>query len=183
MGVAKSLKSPRIQKVPREPVKELDLRVLVDASDDAIIRTDLSGTIVSWNMGAEKITGYKAEEILGRSVTVFLTPDHLDEHCENLGGCGAENISRNLRLLAFTRTAIASTFRYYFAGDGLRRQSCRRPHGCRDISKQKSAHEAMRLSEERFVLLSKTHLSWFQSGSATALHLDQFASPTLGSGG
>src|SRR5215472_9215442 len=83
MGVAKSLKSPRIQKVPREPVKELDLRALVDASDDAIIGTDLNGTIVSWNRGAEKITGYKAEEILGRSVTVFLPPDHLDEHSEN----------------------------------------------------------------------------------------------------
>ena len=43
MGVAKSLKSERIPRVPRKPVKEPDLRALVDASNDAIIGTDLAG--------------------------------------------------------------------------------------------------------------------------------------------
>src|SRR5262249_54990970 len=57
---------------------------LVDASDDAIIGTDLDGIIVSWNKGAEKISGYKAEEILGRSASVFVPPDRFNEHTDNL---------------------------------------------------------------------------------------------------
>jgi PAS domain S-box-containing protein len=79
MGVAKSLKSSRIQKVPRKPLKELGLRALVDACDHAIIGTDANGIIVSWNKGAEKICGYKAEEALGRSISILIPPDHPDE--------------------------------------------------------------------------------------------------------
>ena len=79
-----TLISTAIQEVPRELVEDLDLRALVEASDDAIIGTALDGTIVSWNKGAEKICGYKAEEILGRSVSVFVPPDRLGEHYENL---------------------------------------------------------------------------------------------------
>jgi PAS domain S-box-containing protein len=79
-----TLISGTIQEVQRERAGGLDVRALVDASDDAIIGTDLSGIIVSWNKGAEQICGYKAEEILGKSVSVFVPPGHLDEHYENL---------------------------------------------------------------------------------------------------
>src|SRR6476646_11905894 len=73
-----------IQEVSSELGEDLDLRALVEASDDAIIGTEIDGTIVTWNKGAEKICGYKAEEILGRSVSVFVPPDRLGEHFENL---------------------------------------------------------------------------------------------------
>jgi PAS domain S-box-containing protein len=76
--------SSAIQEVQRERSENLDLRALIDASDDAIIGTDINGTILSWNKGAEKITGYKAEEILGRPVSVFVPPDRFPEHTENL---------------------------------------------------------------------------------------------------
>ena len=79
-----TLISSTIQEIPRELGEELDLRALVEASDDAIIGTDVDGTIVSWNKGAEKMCGYKAEEILGRSVSVFVPPERLGEHSENL---------------------------------------------------------------------------------------------------
>jgi PAS domain S-box-containing protein len=46
--------------------EELSLRALVDASDDPIIGQTLDGIIVSWNQGAEKIYGYKPEEVLGK---------------------------------------------------------------------------------------------------------------------
>jgi len=79
-----TLISSTIQEVPRELGEELELRSLVEASDDAIIGTDVDGTIVSWNKGAEKMCGYTAEEILGRSVSMFVPPDRLGEHSENL---------------------------------------------------------------------------------------------------
>lgn len=43
------------------------LASIVDFSDDAIIGKNLAGNIISWNKGAEKIYGYKAEEVLGKT--------------------------------------------------------------------------------------------------------------------
>jgi PAS domain S-box-containing protein len=79
-----TLISHAIQKTQREHGEDLDLRAIVDASDDAIIGTDFDGTIVSWNKGAEKITGYSAEEVLGRPVTVLTPPSYLDEFSRNI---------------------------------------------------------------------------------------------------
>jgi PAS domain S-box-containing protein len=43
------------------------LRLLVDSVQDyALLMLDPEGNVVSWNTGAERIKGYKAEEILGK---------------------------------------------------------------------------------------------------------------------
>jgi PAS domain S-box-containing protein len=62
--------------------EELSLRALVDASHDAIIGKTLDGIIVSWNNGAEKIYGYKVEEVLGKAITVLIPPGHPNEFPE-----------------------------------------------------------------------------------------------------
>lgn len=52
------------------------LASLVDQiSDHAVVGLDLQGTIVSWNAGAEAVTGYAAPEVVGRSWTMFSTED------------------------------------------------------------------------------------------------------------
>jgi PAS domain S-box-containing protein len=38
------------------------------------------GRIESWNSGAERIKGYKAQEILGRSFSIFYTPEEIQFH-------------------------------------------------------------------------------------------------------
>ena len=52
---------------------------IVESSNDAIISKELNGTILTWNQGAERLFGYKAEEVIGQPITVLIPPDRLDE--------------------------------------------------------------------------------------------------------
>jgi len=55
------------------------LAALIESADDAIISKTLEGIITSWNKGAERIFGYTAEEVIGKSVTILIPKDHEDE--------------------------------------------------------------------------------------------------------
>ena len=55
------------------------LAAIVESSSYAIIGRNLNGTIVSWNAGAERLSGYTAHEMLGRPVTLLLPPDRSNE--------------------------------------------------------------------------------------------------------
>ncbi|MCU1295554.1 MAG: hypothetical protein JWP08_4404, partial [Bryobacterales bacterium] len=60
------------------------LAAIVESSDDAIVSKDLSGIIRSWNKGAERIFGYRADEVLGRPVSILAPLERLNEMPEIL---------------------------------------------------------------------------------------------------
>ena len=75
-GVAKR----RILKKTEDLLKETEnsYRRLVEVvTDYGIFMIDPKGNVLSWNIGAQRITGYNAEEIIGKSCGAFFTPEGL----------------------------------------------------------------------------------------------------------
>jgi PAS domain S-box-containing protein len=56
-------------------------RLVLSVRDYAIFLLDPHGHIATWNLGAERIKGYTAQEIIGRHFSVFYTePDRVRDH-------------------------------------------------------------------------------------------------------
>ncbi|MEY2502405.1 MAG: hypothetical protein QOI07_2739 [Verrucomicrobiota bacterium] len=78
------------------------LAAIVESSEDAIIGKDLSGIIQTWNGGAEKIFGYTAAEMIGRSIARLIPVGRLDEEKELL-----EKIKRDESVRPFDSVRLA----------------------------------------------------------------------------
>ncbi len=65
------------------------LASIVESSDDGIIGKSLTGTIMSWNAGAENIYGYGAAEIKGRSIEILAIPSRPNEMSQILANIRA----------------------------------------------------------------------------------------------
>ena len=55
------------------------MAAIVESSEDAIIGKMLDGTMLTWNGGAEKMYGYKADEVKGKSISILIPPYRPDE--------------------------------------------------------------------------------------------------------
>jgi PAS domain S-box-containing protein len=66
--------------VSKQPLENMGdahrLQLLIDAVVDyAIYMIDLDGRVLTWNSGASRLKGYKADEIIGQSFSRFYTPE------------------------------------------------------------------------------------------------------------
>jgi PAS domain S-box-containing protein len=62
----------------RRRIEDEILRILVESVQDyAIFMLSPDGTVGSWNVGAERIKGYRADEIIGRHFSVFYQEDDI----------------------------------------------------------------------------------------------------------
>src|SRR5262245_15415718 len=64
-------------KAERE-IKERFRSLVEGVKDYAIFMLDEHGRVASWNPGAERIKGYRANEIVGRDFSVFYTPEEVE---------------------------------------------------------------------------------------------------------
>ena len=65
----------------RKKLEEVHARLaaVVEFSDDAIVSKSLDGIVATWNKGAERMFGYSAAEMIGKSITALIPPDYLSE--------------------------------------------------------------------------------------------------------
>jgi len=68
----------RQSKLEADATRESYRLLIEGVKDYAIIRLDTQGYIQSWNAGAERIIGYKPDEIIGQHFSKFYTPDELE---------------------------------------------------------------------------------------------------------
>jgi PAS domain S-box-containing protein len=72
----------------RERDKQLDaartLAAIVASSDDAIVGKSLDGIIRSWNAAAERLFGYRADQAIGRHISLIIPAARIQEEDEFL---------------------------------------------------------------------------------------------------
>jgi PAS domain S-box-containing protein len=82
----------RQRELERETARQLEnarrLASIVESAEDPIIGKGLDGTIQSWNSAAERLFGYRAQEAIGRHVSIIVPEERVDEE---------EHILANLR--------------------------------------------------------------------------------------
>jgi PAS domain S-box-containing protein len=139
------------------------LAAVVEQSDDAIITKDLDGIITSWNAGAERLFGYRPEEVIGKSISILIPPELQDEE---------PKILRRLR--AGERIHHYETIRRRQDGSrmdiSLAVSPVRDPHGrivgaskiARDVTELRKAREALAKSHENLEKLVAERTSSLQ---------------------
>jgi PAS domain S-box-containing protein len=136
----------------RPPTTDELLRLVIESAHDyAIFSMDPEGLVTSWNSGAERVMGWPAEEIMGRSADViFPAEDRAAAHQEReqAAATGRAEDERWQQRKDGTR----------FWASGLLMQLEDRSQGFTKILRDRTEHhlaeESVRLSEERFRLLA-----------------------------
>lgn len=143
----------------KKATEEARLRhaAIVESYEDAIISKDLAGVITSWNTGAERIFGYKEEEVVGKPITILIPRELWEEEDEILerlrAGGRIEHFETKRLTKAGKQVDVSLTI-------GPIKDSIGRVVGftkiAHDITQKKQAENTVKESETRFRLVADT---------------------------
>ncbi len=134
-----------------------ELVAIVKFSDDAIVGMTLTGTIQSWNGGAERVYGYSAEEVLGRSISLLCPTNRLDDVPPMLARIARGEHVRNVEMVQRRKNGDRIDV-------SLTMSPVKDSDGCvmgasaiaRDVTVKKRIEAALRESEARFRMMADT---------------------------
>ena len=129
----------------------LRLAAIVESSNDAVVGKSLDGIVTSWNAAAERLFGYRAEEMIGQPILRLLPEDRQDEERMIL-----ERLRRGERVDHFETVRRTKDGRLLEMSVTI--SPLRDARGviigaskiARDITEQKRAAQALRESEEKY---------------------------------
>lgn len=84
-------------------LREAHFSAIVENSVDAIVSKNLDGTVLSWNRAAERIFGWRADEIIGRSIRLLIPDDRQNEEDHILTRIRAGDIIPKLETVRLRR--------------------------------------------------------------------------------
>ena len=121
------------------------MAAIIESSQDVVISKTLDGIIRSWNPEAERVFGHRAAEAIGRSISLIIPPERMDEEREII-----ERLRRGERVEHFETVRVAKDGRR--VNLSLTISPIRDPSGrivgaskvARDITDRLRAEEALR---------------------------------------
>jgi PAS domain S-box-containing protein len=124
------------------------LAAIVESSDDAIVSKDLNGVVTSWNNAAERIFGYKPQEIVGKPITTIIPPELQDDETEILRRIRAGERIEHFQTVRMTKAGerihVSLTISPVKDKDGKIVGAAKI---ARDITRQKNIEAALHTSE------------------------------------
>jgi len=150
------------------------LALVAKQSSDAIMIHDLQGNVSFWNPAAERLFGFRSDEIVGRSATLLTPPGLESEVSENLRSIGERRWIENLETRRLTRdgriveVALSAAPLVDPASGEVIGEIC----SMRDITEHKRAQQAEAELEQnrRLTQLIQTRLEEERRSIARELH-------------
>lgn len=138
-----------------------ELKALLDAAVDAIVLIDAGGVITTFNAAAERLFGYRADEIVGKPVDVLMPEPYRSEHGHYLERylAGGEPRVIGIGREVLGRRANGETFPIALSVGEAREAGGTRFVGIiRDLSEQRSAELRARSIEARLAQVGRFNL-------------------------
>jgi len=157
-------------------------RDVVEQTNDAVIITNMDGEVFFWNKAAARIFGYSKDDVMGRHLELFEDDDVRKDIFKDVKK-GKDHAGLQTRMVSKEGTVLEVSLTV----DPIRDE----PGEiigfsimCRDVTRRKAAEDALKLSEERYMLAQRAAGigSWDWDIESGELHWSDTIEPMFGFG-